>query len=595
MLRTLAFASGMILLAACASETEDTARTEPPAALGSITGVELPLPLPEATTAEITQEDLAVRVDILADDAFEGRGPGSEVGELTADWIAEEMSRIGLQPGGEDGSFFQTVGMVEQTIDEAMSGLSFSGGTSGRDFAMKLGEDAVIWTKRQSLTEASFSDSELVFVGYGVVAPEYGWDDYAGIDAAGKTVVMLVNDPGFATKDAGLFKGKSMTYYGRWTYKFEEAARQGAKAAIIVHETEPASYGWDVVENSWSGAQADLVRADGGNGRVMLEAWISTDAARKLFAEAGLDLEEMKYLARQPGFTPVSMGDVTASGEIKQSVTHGTSRNVIGILPGRSAPDEYVFFTAHWDHLGKKSAERDGEPTQDFYRDDIFNGAVDNATGVSAMLEVAETMAADEHERSVMFLAVTLEKSGLLGSSYYVEYPTVAMNQLVAGFNIDAYQPVGLARDVTVIGYGASELEDRLADIIAADDRVLAPDPSPQAGFFYRSDQAPFVKEGVPMLYIKQGFDQVEGGVAVGKAADQVHYSQRYHKPMDEVLPSFNYDGLAADARAIVQVASDIANSADWPAWYAGNEFEAIRNASLAAADTGAGAGGGRD
>ena len=241
MLRTLAVASGMILLAACASETDDAGPTEPSTAQGAITGVALPLPLPEATKAEITQEDLAVRVDMLAEDALEGRGPGSEVGERTADWIAEEVARIGLQPGGEDASFFQTVGMVEQTIDEAMSGLSFSGGTSGRDFPMTLGEDAVIWTKRQTITEASFSDSDLVFVGYGVVAPEYGWDDYAGIDADGKTVVMLVNDPGFATKDEGLFKGESMTYYGRWTYKFEEAARQGAKAAIIVHETVPAS------------------------------------------------------------------------------------------------------------------------------------------------------------------------------------------------------------------------------------------------------------------------------------------------------------------------------------------------------------------
>ncbi|MEL6661643.1 MAG: M28 family metallopeptidase [Pseudomonadota bacterium] len=594
MLRVLAAAGSLALLAACANDAQEDATLAPAADEASSDGVALPLPLPKATEAAITQEDLAVRVDILADDAFEGRGPGSEVGELTADWIAQEMARIGLQPGGEDGSFFQTVGMVEQTIDEGTSGLTFSGGTSGREFPMTLGEDAVIWTKRQDITEASFDDSEMVFVGYGVVAPEYDWNDYEGLDAAGKTVVILVNDPGFATKNPELFKGDAMTYYGRWTYKFEEAARQGAKAAIIVHETAPASYGWDVVANSWSGAQADLVRANAGEDRALLEGWISTDTARKLFAEAGLDFEEMKYAAKQPGFSPVDMGGVTASGDITQTVTKGTSRNVIGVLPGQTAPDEYVLFTAHWDHLGKKSGEREGEPTQDFYRDDIFNGAVDNATGVSAILDIAEAVASEDHDRSVMFLAVTLEESGLLGSSYYVEYPTVPMNQIVAGFNIDAYQPVGLANDITVIGYGASELEDRLAEVIAEDDRVLAPDPSPQAGFFYRSDQAPFVKAGVPMLYVKQGYDQVDGGVAVGKAADQVHYSQRYHKPMDEVLPSFNYDGLAADAIAITKVATDIANSNDWPSWYEGNEFEAIREESLAELGMG-GAGGGQD
>lgn len=581
MLRYLFIVSTLTLLAACSSEIQPAAAPDETSGELDTASLELPLPLPDATTTEITQDDLAVRVDILADDAFEGRGPGSDVGERTADWIAQEMARIGLQPGADNGSFFQDVAMVEQTLDEAASGLTFSGGLSGRDFQMQLGEDAVIWTKRQGARSTTFLESEVVFVGYGAVAPEYGWNDYSDVDVTGKTVVMLVNDPGFATKDVELFKGEAMTYYGRWTYKFEEAARQGAKAAILVHETEPASYGWDVVANSWSGAQADLVRADGGAERSSLEGWISTDTARKLFAEAGLDFEVMKYEARQRDFTAVPMGDLTASGVISQSVTQGTSRNVIGILPGKTTPDEYVFFTAHWDHLGKKTDERSGGRTQDFYRDNIFNGAVDNATGVSAILEIAETIAAEEHERSILFLAVTLEESGLLGSSYFVEYPTVEMNQLVAGFNIDAYQPVGLARDITVIGYGASELEDMLAEVVAADDRVLAPDPSPQAGFFYRSDQAPFVKAGVPMLYIKQGFDQLDGGFAVGKAADEVHYAQRYHKPMDEVLPSFNYDGLAADAQAITTVATDLANSGEWPNWYAGNEFEAVRQASL--------------
>ncbi|MEO0817739.1 MAG: M28 family metallopeptidase [Pseudomonadota bacterium] len=593
MLRSIAAASSLILLAACADDTLSTEPSDASAEVISTGEVVLPIALPTSTSAEITTEDLAVRVSALADDAFEGRGPGAEVGELAADWIAQEMARIGLQPGGEDGSYFQTVGMVEQTIDEATSGLSFSGGTSGRAFPMTLREDAVIWTKRQSVTEASFEDSEVVFVGYGVVAPEYGWDDYAGLDANGKTVVMLVNDPGFATKDPELFKGEAMTYYGRWTYKFEEAARQGAKAAIVVHETAPASYGWDVVANSWSGAQADLVRADEGAGRALLEGWISTDTARKLFAEAGLDFEEMKFAARQKGFTPRDMGGVTACGEITQSVTQGTSRNIVGTLPGSTAPDEYVLFTAHWDHLGKKSKERSGEPTQDFYRDDIFNGAVDNATGTAALLEIAEAMAADDLDRSALFLAVTLEESGLLGSAYYAENPTVEMSSIVAGINMDGMLPVGRTKDMVVVGYGASELEDRLADVLVSQDRVIKPDPNPQAGYFYRSDHVSFAKKGVPMLYADGGMDVREGGVAVGKAFADVYAAHRYHKPMDEYQSSWDMSGMVEDVSALYQVGLGIAQSSDWPTWYDGNEFKAIRQASLA--EKGTVAGGGRD
>ena len=582
MLKQLSALGALAVLAACSADTPDEPAAEPAAPTTEATlGVELPLPLPEGTSADITRADLAQRVEILADDAFEGRAPGAPVGEKTADWIAAEYARIGLQPGGDNGTWFQTVDMVEQTLDEVQSGLTFSGGASGRDYPMELREDAVIWTKRQNATDFSFDNSELVFVGYGVVAPEFGWDDYAGLDATGKTVLILVNDPGYATEDPALFNGKAMTYYGRWTYKFEEAARQGASGAIIVHETAPASYGWDVVANSWSGAQADLVRADAGASRIKMEGWVSTNVARKLFAEGGLDFEAMKVAAKTPGFTPVDMGGLTASAEISQSIVQASSRNVVGVLPGTTAPDEYVMFTAHWDHLGKKSGERTGEPQQDFYRDDIFNGAVDNATGVSAIIEMAEAMASEPTERSGLYLAVTLEESGLLGSSYFVEYPLVPMNQIVAGFNIDAYQPVGPAHDITVIGYGASQLEDRLAAVIAEDDRVLTPDHNPQAGFFYRSDQAPFVKEGVPMLYIKQGFDQVDGGFAVGKAAADVHTAQRYHKPMDEVLPYFNFEGMEADVSAVFTVARDIANSTDWPEWYEGNEFRAIREASL--------------
>jgi Zn-dependent M28 family amino/carboxypeptidase len=446
---------------------------------------------------------------------------------------------------------------------------------------MTLKEDAVLWTKKQDNTAFSWAESDLVFVGYGVTAPEYGWDDYAGLDVEGKTVVMLVNDPGYARED-DLFKGKSMTYYGRWTYKFEEAGRRGATGAIVIHETAPASYGWEVVANSWSGAQADLVRSDGGANRTVFEGWITEETARALFAEAGLSFAEMKEAAKTEGFLPVDMGDLQAQGSIVQTVSTTQSRNVVGMLPGKTAPDEYMLFTAHWDHLGKKSQEREGEPTQDFYSDDIFNGAVDNATGTSALLEIAEALAGEELERSALFLAVTLEESGLLGSAYYAENPTVPMNQIVAGLNMDAMLPIGKTKDMVVVGYGASELEDLLKEHLDETGRVIVPDPNPQAGYFYRSDHVSFAKKGVPMLYADGGVDKVDGGVAAGKAFAEVYTAQRYHKPMDEYDESWDLSGMEEDLMALYSAGLKVLQSDLWPTWYAGNEFEAIRQASLA-------------
>lgn len=584
MIRLTVAASALALITACGQATEETdpiTPETPPVKAESEGAAALLMPLPEGTATEIRADDLRQRIAALSDDAFEGRGPAAEKGEQAADWIAAEMARVGLQPAGENGSWFQTVGMVEQTLDENASGLTFSGGASGEDFAMTLKEDAVLWTKKQDRDQAEWSDSDLVFVGYGVVAPEYGWNDYEGLDVDGKTVVMLVNDPGYAREDE-LFKGKSMTYYGRWTYKFEEAGRQGATGAIVVHETAPASYGWDVVANSWSGAQADLVRADGGDNRTLFEGWITEETARALFAEAGLDFSEMKIRAKTQGFTPVDMGNLSASGNLVQTVSTTESRNVVGMLPGTTAPDDYVLFTAHWDHLGKKSEEKTGEPTQDFYRDDIFNGAVDNATGTSALLEMAEAMAADEINRSALFLAVTLEESGLLGSAYYAENPTIPMNQIVAGLNMDGMLPVGPTKDMVVVGYGASELEDLLKEHLDETGRVIVPDPNPQAGYFYRSDHVSFAKKGVPMLYADGGVDKVDGGVAAGKAIGDTYTAQRYHKPMDEYDANWDLSGMEEDIKALYSVGLKIAKSDAWPTWYPGNEFEAIRQASLA-------------
>lgn len=582
MIRPILAASTFALIAACQPASNDVDPTTPESTpTETESEAALPVPVATGTSAAISADDLRQRIRILSDDAFEGRGPAAEKGELTADWLAAEFARVGVQPAGENGTWFQTVGMVEQALDENASSLIISGAASGEEMPMTLRDDAVLWTKKQDRDEASWNGSELVFVGYGIVAPEYGWDDYAGLDVEGKTVVMLVNDPGYARED-DLFKSKSMTYYGRWTYKFEEAGRQGATGAIIVHETAPASYGWDVVENSWSGAQADLVRTDGGANRTLFESWITREKADALFAAAGLDLEDMKEAAKTEGFTPVDMGELTASGSLAQTVSTTESRNVVGMLLGNTTPDEYMLFTAHWDHLGKKSEEREGEPTQDFYRDDIFNGAVDNATGTSALLEMAEAMAAEELERSALFVAVTLEESGLLGSAFYAESPTVPMNQIVAGLNMDGMLPVGRTKDMVVVGYGASELEDLLKEHLDETGRVIVPDPNPQAGYFYRSDHVSFAKKGVPMLYADGGIDAVDGGIAAGKAFADTYTAQRYHKPMDEYDDAWDLSGMEEDITALYSVGLKIVQSDTWPTWYPGNEFEAIRQASLA-------------
>ena len=579
-MKKLFLAASLLALTACGEKaaTVDTApETETNEAAAA---PELLMPLPDGTVADITADDLAVRIKTLADDTFEGRGPGTPTGEAAADWIAAEMNRIGLEPGGDNGTYLQEVKMVNQTIDPSTSYLSFTS-EDGTEIPTKLKDDAVIWTKRQNATELSFDPSDVVFVGYGAVAPEYDWNDYDDQDFTGKTVIILVNDPGFATQDPDLFKGKAMTYYGRWTYKYEEAARQHAAAAIVVHETAPAAYGWDVVANSWSGAQSDLVRANGGEDRTTMEAWITRDKAEELFKAAGLDYETLKDAAKERGFKPVPLTGLKAEGAITQKIEPLTSHNVIGILPGQTTPDEYVLYTAHWDHLGKKSGEKTGAPGEDFYQDQIFNGAVDNATGAAALLEIAEAMAAQPLDRSVMFLSVTLEESGLLGSEYFAQHPTVPLNKIVAGINMDGSLPVGRTHDMVVVGYGASELEDMLTDYLKTQDRVVKPDPKPEAGSFYRSDHISLAKRGVPMLYADGGEDKLDGGIAAGKAIAQAYNEQRYHKPMDEYSDDWDLSGNEEDVTALFEVGKAIAQSDKWPTWYEGNEFEAARKASL--------------
>lgn len=521
-----------------------------------------------ADSGEITGAELVRHIKTLASDEFEGRAPTTPGGEKTRNYIAGEYQRLGLEP--VNGSYFQDVPMVESTLDPSQS--FFRIGMNGEARELEYKTDTVYWTKRFE-KQVVFDNSDLVFVGYGIVAPEYGWNDYDGIDATGKTVVMLVNDPGFATQDTDLFNGNAMTYYGRWTYKYEEAARQGAAAAIIIHDTAPAAYGWGVVEGSWSGPQLDLQRPDNGASRVAAEGWITIETARELIAAAGLDLDELQEAAKTAGFKPVALTGLTAAAQLSQTIRLSQDANVIGILPGSERPDEYVLYMGHWDHLGVNPTE-EGE-------DKIFNGAVDNATGIAAMLEIAERFATNEErpERSVLFAAVTAEESGLLGSAYMAEDPPVPLKQIVGGINIDALLPTPPARDIIVVGYGASEMEDILNDAAKNHDRYLRPDAEPEKGYFYRSDHISLAKKGVPMLYADSGIDLRDGGEEAGRQYAEDYTANRYHAPSDEFNGDWDLNGMIDTAEVLYETGAAIAYSDSWPNWHDGNEFRALRDA----------------
>ena len=514
--------------------------------------------------APVSEENFRARIETLSSDAFEGRAPATSGGAKTREYLIAQMKEIGIEPGNGD-SYEQPVPLVELTMDPDASNLSIDGE------ALTIGADTVYWTKRVE-ESVSFEDSDLVFVGYGAVAPEYGWNDYEGADVKGKTVVILVNDPGYATEDPALFNGRSMTYYGRWTYKFEEAARQGAAAALIVHQTAPAAYGWGVVEGSWSGAQLDLERPDGGAGRVALEGWIQESVARTLFAKAGLDFDVVTASAKERGFKPIPMDGLKASGTVKNTIRRSNSANVAGVIPGTERPDEYVLYMAHWDHNGVGAADATG--------DTIWNGAVDNATGTAGILSIAEAFmnSSPKPKRSIMFLAVTAEESGLLGSAYFGEDPLVPFAKIVGGVNIDALLPTPPAKDIIVIGYGASELEDLLKK--AADKRgmYLRPDAEPEKGYFYRSDHISLSKKGVPMLYADSGVDLVEGGEEAGRAIAEDYSANRYHKQADEYSPDWDLSAMTGAMNIFTEVGADMAYSDIWPNWREGNEFRALRD-----------------
>ena len=518
-------------------------------------------------TGPIEEAVYRAHIERLASDEFGGRKPGTEGEKRTLDYLESEFRKLGLKPGN-GASFRQEVPMVEITAAPD-AWLQFS--TGGAGSRLEFRKDMVIWTKRVKPAE-SMDASPMVFVGHGVTAPEYGWDDYAGVDMRGKTAVILINDPGFATGDAALFRGRAMTYYGRWTYKFEEAARRGATAAIIVHQTAPAGYGWDTVANSWSTPQLDQATADDNAGRVAIEGWITESAAQALFAANGTTLADAVKRANTRGFRAEPLKSI-AGARVRNTIRRTSSNNIAAIIPGSERPDEYLVYMAHWDHLGTLT---------DCSGDCIMNGAVDNATGTAGLLAIAKAFmgARQKPKRSVLFLAVTLEESGLLGSAYYVDNPLFPLSRTVAAFNMDAIYFGGPTRDVTVVNIGASELEDYLAEAAKAQGRVLKAEPTPEKGTFFRSDHFNFAKHGVPALYIKTGVDDREHGTAWREQYYADFTAQKYHKADDEYSPDADLRAGVDDLSLLYAVGAKLAGEKSFPNWRADSEFRAARDRS---------------
>jgi Zn-dependent M28 family amino/carboxypeptidase len=557
-IKRLVPALSALVLAACAV-------TPKPATVSSA------LDVPKVAPGQLSEANMKKMTRVLSSDAFEGRAPGTPGEDKTVAYIIDRFRAAGLQPGNK-GSWVQRVPLVEIAGSDHRP-LTITGG-QGAPIALAFARDWVGLTYRQDAA-TRLENSELVFVGYGVVAPEKGWNDYAGIDMRGKTAVILVNDPDFgAENETGLFNGRAMTYYGRWTYKYEEAARQGAAGAIIVHDTAPAAYGWNVVESSWTGPQLYADAGADAPPTTQVNGWMQKPAAERVLAAAGHDLADLTARARQQGFRPVPLG-LRASTSFRNTIRKFASQNVIGILPGRTAPEEYVLHTAHWDHLGRCTPAPDG--------DDICNGAIDNATGTAALAVLGEAHAkAGPARRSLVFLAVTAEESGLLGAHYYAANPVYPLAQTVGGINMDAFLMAGPSRDVIVVGHGKSELETFLAAALEEDGRYVTPDPSSEAGYYYRSDHFAFAKRGVPMLYADGGEDLVEGGRAAGAKAAADYRANRYHGPKDEYDPAWNWGGVMQDLQLFYRIGRSLAESTSWPNWMPGDEFRAIRDQDCA-------------
>ena len=519
---------------------------------------------------------LTEHVKVLSDDSFEGRGPATAGETKTVAYISEQYAKAGLQPGGDKGkdgkrAWTQDVPLGRFNIDGPVAA-SFTIG--GKVVPLAQGDDIAIRASMTGQKAVSLKDTPIVWAGYGVKAPERNWDDFKGLDVKGKIIVVLINDPDIETGE-GDFGGKAMTYYGRWTYKYEEAARLGAAGVLIVHEAKGASYGWATVKNSNTNTMFDIVRKDPSKTHTAVESWITRDVAVKLFADAGLDFEAEKVKARGRDFQPVELKGATFSTDFKVKPEVIVSKNVVGLLPGKTHPDEYVIYSGHWDHLGIGRPDAKG--------DTIYNGAVDNATGTAAVIEMGRAFASGPRpDRSIVFLTVTAEEKGLLGSEYYAANPLYPVGRTVAVFNTDALSPLGPTRDFNVSGDAKQDLLDLLIAKGKAEGRVFKPDPSPEAGHFFRSDHFPFAKRGVPAISFGSGIEVIGGKPEEAIAWAEAYTKDKYHQPADEWSADWRMDGMVADLTLLHDLGSDLANSRIWPEWGEGSEFKAIRDATKA-------------
>lgn len=545
-------------LAACNPPSENTTSSEID-----------PSTFPEIEVPEISETMMKEITKTLSTDEFAGRAPGTEGEEKTLALMVERFKAAGLEPGNGD-SWFQEVPLVEINATQ-QSNLDIKT-ANGASISLAPGSDFVAVTYQEK-PKIDIKDSEMVFVGYGINAPERDWNDYEGLDVKGKTVIILVNDPDFGTESLeGEFGGRAMTYYGRWTYKYEEAARQGAAAAIIIHDDAPASYGWGVVESSWSGPQFYAQSENKGADQTQANGWIQKEKARQIFSASGQDMDKLMAAAKVKGFKAVPL-NTKASLNFSNEFGSLLSKNIIGILKGAKRPDEYILHTAHWDHLGICKPAADG--------DDICNGAVDNATGTAALAALAEAHSkAGAPDRSLIFLAVTAEESGLLGSKYYAENPIYPLSQTVGGINMDAFSMAGPANNLTVVGRGKSQLDLYLDAAAKLENRVPEAEPTPEKGFYYRSDHFSFAKLGVPMVYFKGGEDLVNGGREAGAAASKDYTENRYHGPKDEYDENWDWSGVMSDLRLYYRMGRMLAMSEDWPNWNEGDEFKEARDKS---------------
>lgn len=534
-----------------------------------------------ADTPKIDPAKLSAHIKVLSSDEFEGRGPATAGETKSVDYIVGQMKTIGLEPAGD----VQKDGTRAWTQDVPLGKFDIKGPVAaqftvgGKAVPLAQGEQIAVRAAMTNVDSVAIKDAPIVFVGYGVKAPERTWDDFKGLDLKGKVLVVLINDPDFETgpntKDGGDFGGKAMTYYGRWTYKFEEAARQGAAGVLIVHETAPASYGWATVKNSNTNTMFDIVRKEPAKSHPALESWIQRDVAVELFKSAGLDFDALKKQAQSRDFKPVELKGSTFSASYAVDHSVIVSKNIAGRIKGSARPDETVIYSAHWDHLGV------GQP--DAKGDKIYNGAIDNADGIAAILELARAFKSQPApQRSILFLAVTAEERGLLGSEYYASNPLFPLSKTVSDLNIDALSAAGPSKDVTTSGDGKVDLQDLLVAKAKAHGRYFTPDPSPQAGHFYRSDHFPFAKRGVPAISVGSGEDLVKGGKEAGQKAEEDYTANRYHQPADEWSADWDLSGQAQDIGLFYEIGADLANSKTWPEWQAGSEFKALRDTTKA-------------